>query len=127
MRKYSTTVIVILVSILGCKSKKNTDAANISAMTGTTEFFEKYKKLKLPFNVADTNMKEIIDTNTISYNTFTQFVPDSIFNKPFGKNRKLSIHPLGKIEQKGKETYFATLVRDRKRRQFIFQFMIRKR
>ena len=114
MRKYSTTVIVILVSILGCKSKKNTDAANISAMTGTTEFFEKYKKLKLPFNVADTNMKEIIDTNTISYNTFTQFVPDSIFNKPFGKNRKLSIHPLGKIEQKGKETYFATLVRDRK-------------
>ena len=114
MRKYSITIIVILVSILGCKSKKNTDAANISAMTGTTEFFEKYKKLKLPFNVSDTNMKEIIDTTTISYNTFTRFFPDSIFNKPFGKNRKLSIHPLGKIEQKGKETYFATLVRDRK-------------
>lgn len=114
MRKYSTTVIVILVSILGCKSKKNNDAANISAMTGTTEFFEKYKKLKLPFNVADTNMKEIIDTNTISYRTFTQFVPDTIFNNPFGKNRKLSIYPLGKIEQKGKETYFATLVRDKK-------------
>lgn len=114
MRKYIVAVIIILVSIWGCKSKKDTDATDISAMTETNEFFGAYKKLKLPFNVADTNLKQKTDTNTISYSFFTKFVPDSILNNPFGKNRKLSIYPIGKIEQKGKETYFATLVRDKK-------------
>lgn len=114
MRKCAIAVIVILVSILGCKSKKEKNATDISAMTETNKFFGAYKKLRLPFNVADTNMKQKTDTNTISYSLFTKFVPDSVLNNPFGKNRKLSIYPLGKIEQKGKETYLATLVRDKK-------------
>lgn len=112
MRKYLVAVIIILASILACKSKKTPDTAKISPHTETNEFFESYKKLKLPFSVSDTNITAA-DTNTISYPVFTQYVPDSIFNNPFGKNRKLSIHPIGKIEQKGKETYFATLVNDK--------------
>lgn len=114
MRKCAFTVIIILVSILGCKSKKTPETANISPDTETNGFFEAYKKLKLPFSVSDTNMTEVADTNTISYPVFTQIVPDSIFNNLFGKNRKLSIHPIGKIEQKGKETYYVTLVNDKK-------------
>ncbi len=113
MRKCAVTVIIISLSILACKSKKAPDAANISPQTETKEFFETYKKLKLPFSITDTNMTEAADTNTISYPIFTQFFPDSIFNNPFGKNRKLSIHPIGKIERKGKEAYFVTLVRDK--------------
>ncbi len=114
MTKYMVTVIIILVSTWACKSKKTGDTTNISPETETKEFFEAYKKLKLPFSVSDTNIREAADTNTINYPIFTQFVTDTIFNNPFGKNRKLYIHPIGKIEQKGKETYLATLVSDKK-------------
>lgn len=106
MRKYLILAIV-LVSLFACKNKKKLSG---NQHVETDEFFSAYDNLKLPFNVSDTNMQQVGDTNTISYAVFTQFIPDSIFNNPFGKDRKLTIHPIGKIEQKGKESYFATLV-----------------
>jgi len=106
MRKYLAT-LVILVTLFACKNKR-TLAGN--EHVERDEFFAAYSPLKLPFVVSDTNMREAADTNTISHPIFTQFIPDSIFNTPFGKDRKLTIHPIGKIEQKDKETYFATLV-----------------
>ncbi len=116
MRKYVVTVIILL-SMLACKSKEagknNQQKTTDQQHTEVNEFFEAYNKLQLPFTVSDTNITEASDTNTISYPVFTQFVPDTVFNNPFGANRKLSIHPVGKIEQKGKESYFVTLVNDK--------------
>lgn len=109
MNRYLVTVI-ILVLLCACKSKKTND---IEQQTETNGFFEAYNKLQLPFTVTDTTLKAVADTDTISYPVFTKFVPDSIFNVPFGKKRKLFIHPVGKIEQKGKESYFVTLVNDK--------------
>lgn len=106
MRNYLVLALVLL-SLFACKNKKKLSG---NQHVGAGEFFNAYDKLKLPFSVSDTNMNEVADTNTISYAIFTQFVPDSVFNNPFGKDRKLTIHPIGKIEQKAKETYFATLV-----------------
>lgn len=97
----------ILLAVFGCKDKKKLSG---NQHVEADEFFNAYDKLKLPFSVSDTNITDVADTDTISYAIFTQFVPDSIFNNPFGKDRKLTIHPVGKIEQKGKETYFTTLV-----------------
>lgn len=107
--KYVLTVIILL-SVIACKSKKKTD---IVQHTETNNFLELYPKLVLPFNVTDSNLTETADTNTVSYPDFTQLVPDTVFNNPFGKNRKLSIHPVGKIEQKGKESYYVTLASDK--------------
>ncbi|MCW3109853.1 MAG: hypothetical protein JWQ09_4359 [Segetibacter sp.] len=106
MKKY-LVLAVALISLFACKNKKKLSG---NQHVEADEFFSAYNDLKLPFNVSDTNMKQLADTNTISYAIFTQFVPDSIFNNPFGKDRKLTIHPIGKIEQKGKESYFTTLV-----------------
>src|SRR5438128_8480278 len=100
MRKYLVLAIV-LVSLVACKNKKKLSG---NQHVETDEFFSAYDNLKLPFNVSDTSMEQLADTNTISYAVFTQFIPDSIFNNPFGKDRKLTIHPIGKIEQKGKES-----------------------
>lgn len=113
MRKYWLPLMVILVSVLSCKNK-TADKNNVSPSAGAAALFEGYKKLPLPFVVSDTSMANVAATDTLSYLFFSQFVPDSIFATPFGKNRKLSIHPIGKIEQKGKETYFATLVAGKK-------------
>lgn len=117
MRKYVVAVI-ILVSMWACKSKKNSNSdkqTTIDKQTEANEFFAAYPKLKLPFTIRDTGMSHLSDTDTISYPVFTQFLADTIFNNPFGTNRKLSIHAIGKIEQKGKESYFVTLVKDKNR------------
>lgn len=100
--------LLVVILIFSCKNNKKslTGEQHVEA----DEFFEAYDKLKLPFTVTDTNINKVADTSTISYNVFTQFVSDTIFNTPFGKDRKLKIHPVGKIEQEGKETYFATVV-----------------
>jgi hypothetical protein len=106
MRIYLVPVIILLL-LFACKNKKTLSG---DEHVQTEEFFEAYNELKLPFSVSDTTIKNVADTNTISYQIFTQFVPDTIFNEPFGKDRKLVIHPIGKIVQKGKETYLASLV-----------------
>ncbi|GEO10013.1 hypothetical protein [Segetibacter aerophilus] len=98
---------IILLSLFACKDKKKlTGNQHVEA----DEFFNAYNDIKLPFTVSDTNMKQLSDTNTISYTIFTQFISDTILNNPFGKDRKFVIHPIGKFGEKEKETYFITLV-----------------
>lgn len=109
MTKYLVSLIM-LFGFFACKNKNKSSGEKGDNRVEATGFFSAYSKLKLPFTVTDTTMKEVADTNTISYSNFTQIIPDSIFNNPFGKDRKFTIHPIGKIEVKGKETYFATLV-----------------
>jgi uncharacterized protein YxeA len=103
------------MSILACKDKKSSNVDKVSSATQPNDLFKAYNPLKLPFSITDTNMAQLQNTDTISYSLFTQSVPDTIFNTPFGKSRKLSIYPIGKIEQKGKENYYATFVKDKNR------------
>jgi hypothetical protein len=63
MKKYFVFGISFLIT-LACKNKKPV-AGNQNV--GAEEFFNAYNDLKLPFNVSDTNMLEVADTNTISY------------------------------------------------------------
>lgn len=113
MRKYLLAVI-ILISIFACQSKKPEKTAdNIEKTSGSGEFFNAFNPLKLPFTVTDTDMKQLAATDTIGYSLFAQFVPDTIFNNSFGKNRKLSIYPVGKILRKGKENYFVVFIKDK--------------
>src|SRR3954453_1470687 len=97
-------LLLALLFLFACKNKKKVSG---DQHVETDEFISAYKEMKLPFSVSDTNMRNVTDTATISYSVFTQFVPDTVFNNPFGKDRKFTLHPIGKIVQKGKETYFA--------------------
>jgi hypothetical protein len=107
MMAKSLIALLFIALVLSCKDNKKTAANN----TGQTkDIFDSYKELKLPFSVTDSSMEKVADTSTISFPFFTQFVPDTIFNNPFGKDRKLTVRPIGKIQVKNKETYLATLV-----------------
>src|SRR4051812_4346155 len=118
MRKYLVTVVLLMVAY-ACKndksnSEKKADNVNKSAKTASAnDLINAYNPLKLPFSVTDTSLSELSKTDTIGYALFSQFVPDTVFTNPFGKNRKVSIFPIGKIEQKGKESYLATFVKDK--------------
>ncbi len=109
MLKYFA-VLFVLLTVLGCKNKKT---SNGNQPEEAQEFYDAYKEIKLPLIISDTSLNTIKDTSTISYPVFTHFISDSIFNVPFGKDRKLAIHPIGRFEQKNKETYFATLVKNK--------------
>ena len=112
MRNYIVAATLIM-SVLACKSKKESNVDKVKGDTPTADFFKAYVPLKLPFSVTDTDMAQPANTDTISYSLFTKFSPDTIFNNPFGKSRKLQIYPIGKIDQKGKESYFTTFVKDK--------------
>src|SRR4028119_1830180 len=102
MMAKSLVALLFIAAVFGCKDNKKT-AANDSGQS--EDILNAYKELKLPFSVTDSTMEKVADTSTISFPFFTQFVPDTIFNNPFGKDRKLTIRPIGKIQVKNKETY----------------------
>jgi hypothetical protein len=102
--------LLFIAAALSCNDNKKTATSE----TGQSQdIVSAYKELKLPFSVTDSTLQDVADSSTISYPFFTQFVPDTIFNNPFGKDRKLTIQPVGKIQVKNKETYLTTLVRSK--------------
>lgn len=111
MGKYVVALLTITM-LFGCGGKKKLPEDGTALVE---DFYTTYDDLKLPFNVADSTMKKAGDTSTISYPAFTSFIPDTIFNNPFGKDRKFIIHPVGKVEVKNKETYLITLVTSKNR------------
>jgi hypothetical protein len=103
MRK-PVLVLLALVFLLACKSRKKT-------LTGeepveVDDFIEFFQDIKLPYTIADTQVsKRLSDSLLISAKIFRQFIPDSVMAKDFGKQSKPKFYALGKVSLKGKETY----------------------
>jgi hypothetical protein len=101
-------MLLILLSIASCDNKKKDKNAS---KVLPAELNEKYKEVKLPFHVADSTITEADGKATMSLASFTQYFPDSIFNSSFGTDRNITLHPIGKIEAKTRETYFITFAK----------------
>ena len=96
-RRYKLLLFVVIL-IIACKSKKVSLSGD--EPVEVSDFIEFFPDVKLPFLVADSNLlKKEKDSLLISYNVFTQFVPDSVVGKIFGNNAKPKIYPMGKSEQ----------------------------
>ena len=96
--------VPVLLLILACKTKRTslTDDDTIDA----ADFVEFFPETSLPFQVADTSLPaKPTDSLTIGYKIFTQFIPDSILQKDFGKKVQPKLYALGKVQEKKKETY----------------------
>lgn len=98
---------VLAWMMIGCKEKKKT------ALTGeepveVVDFIEFYPETELPFVVADSTLnKKTGDSSLIAYSVFSQFIPDSILKKDFSAT-KPKLYPLGRVKEKGKESYLFT-------------------
>ena len=113
--------LLVLVILLGaCKSKKVSLAGD--ELVEVVDFIDFFPDIKLPYQVADSNLlKKEKDSLLISYRVFTQFVPDTILIKIFGKNTKPKIYATGKA--KGDETYlFAKTLSGDKRTALVLSF-----
>ncbi len=95
LRKYLVGMTALLL-FTGCSSKKKPSLAGEEPVE-VKDFVEFFAPLPLPYQVGDTVFqKKDKDSLLISYKVLTQFVPDSVISKIFGKNVKLKIYPLGK-------------------------------
>lgn len=106
MTLYRKLLLLALSFILltGCKDKKKPSLAGDDPVEAS-DFVEFFPAADLPFQFSDsTLLKKDNDSLRISYKVFTQFIPDSVLMKVFGKEKKLKIYPLGKAEA-AKETY----------------------
>jgi hypothetical protein len=104
LRKYCL-LLFVLVLLSNCKQNKK------SAITGdgpvaVSDFLNFFKKVKLSYQFTDSILhRKEKDSTSISYKVFAQFVPDTLFNKYYGKGAKPKIYPLAKVEVKEGETY----------------------
>ncbi len=110
------------IIIAGCKDKKKISRTGDEPVE-VVDFLDFFPSVSLPYSVADSVMiKKLPDSIVIAYPLFTQFVPDSVFNKDFGKATP-KIYPLGKVSEKGKETYiFLKAVVGMKRMAYVAVF-----
>ena len=116
-------LFVALVIIIGCKQKK------IPSLSGdepveVSDFIDFFQSVKLSYQLSDTALqKKEKDSLLISYKVFTQFVPDSILSKVYGKGVKPKIYAIGKVEVPKAETYlFVKTVTNDKKAFFILAF-----
>ncbi|HMK26840.1 MAG TPA: hypothetical protein VK483_12495 [Chitinophagaceae bacterium] len=102
--------------LAGCKHKKKPSMAGEEPVRAS-DFIEFFQPVKLSYQLADSILpKKEKDSLLISYKIFTQFVPDSILIKIFGKGTKLKIYALGRAEEPEAGTYLfvKTVTSDKK-------------
>ncbi|MGK2861574.1 MAG: hypothetical protein ACSLE0_06540 [Chitinophagaceae bacterium] len=119
MKQYGL-MILFIISIAGCKSKKPVLSGD--EPVEINDFIDFFPDANLPYEVVDKSLlKKENDSLLISYKVFTQFVPDSILSEVFGKKTRPKIYPLAKY--KGDETYlFAKAIAPNKKVMFVLGF-----
>jgi hypothetical protein len=97
-------IVLAVALFMGCKRKKASLAGD--EIVKVTDFIEAFEPLSLPCRITDSLvLKKDPDSLSIPHKIVTQFVPDSIFSKIFGKGAKVQIHPIGKTGIEKKEIY----------------------
>jgi hypothetical protein len=98
--------IVLPLLFVYCKSQKKSLSGDTPVSKG--DFIAFFETLKLPYQLTDDSLDEKeTDTDAISYHTFTQFVPDTVITKYFGKGaaNRPKLFALGKVNAQKQENY----------------------
>lgn len=99
-------LLLLSIAVLaGCKQKKKPSLSGEDPVE-VADFIDFFQPLTLSYHVGDTILdKKDKDSLLISYKVFTQFVPDSVTGKIFGKGVKPKIYAVGKAQVPKAETY----------------------
>jgi hypothetical protein len=104
LRKY-ILLFIALALLAGCKHKKKPSLSGDEPVE-VSDFLGSFREVKLPFQFGDTLLsKKDNDSLRISYNVFTQFVPDTSVSMIFGKGAKPKFYPIGKMTAPKQEIY----------------------
>lgn len=120
-RKLLALCLIVWITA-GCKDEKKTSLTGEEPVE-VADFIAFFPEVHLPVIVADTTLaRKVSDSLLISNAIFTQFIPDSILKKDFTKAAP-KIYPLGRVKEKGKETYlFVKAVQGSRRVGYLITF-----
>lgn len=106
--------------LLACKNKKPN--LREDETVEVEDFVDFFPELSLPFKFTDSSlMKKSNDSAIVGHQIFSQFIPDSVLQKDFGKTAKPVLYALGRAREKGKETYlFVKAVQGKNRIAYLF-------
>ena len=92
MLRYLACLFVAIYLFTGCGNKKKPSLSGNDEV-GIRDFIESFELIKPPYEVNDTALnKKEHDSLLIANKIFSQFVPDSVLVKVFGKNAKPKIY-----------------------------------
>lgn len=112
MRKF---ILLLLSGIMAVSCHNKKASLSGSEHIEIKDFLDAFKKISLPWRIADTNLKRSADTTNISFQVFTQFIPDTVLVNAFGKNAsKMNIHPVGKFEKENEIYLLVNFVANKK-------------
>jgi len=96
-QKFPIFFFLLLFFVFACKSKKKVSLSGEDPVD-VSDFIEAFQPVSLPYQVDDDAIinKKPQDSLWISYKVFTQFVPDTVLNQVYGKEKRIKIFPLGK-------------------------------
>jgi hypothetical protein len=78
-------LVVVLLIVTGCKHKEKPSLSGEEPVE-INDFINFFPAKQVPYQFADTVLdKKEDDSALISYKVFTQFIPDSVINRLFGK------------------------------------------
>lgn len=113
-------LLISFIFLTGCKQKKKVSLSGEDPVE-VSDFIAFFPTVNLPYTFSDSLLqRKEKDSLQVSYKIFTQFVPDSMISKIFGKEKKLKIYPVGKSEDSKNGTYlFTKIISATKRAAFI--------
>jgi hypothetical protein len=116
--------VCLLLVIMACSDKK----PDLSGETPlkAEDFIAAFPVINFPFAAADTNLHKLADTVTFGYKALQQFIPDSSLTPVAGTDKKLVIHPVGRIEKEN-ETYLLVNFTNRKKQTRLVVFVMDKK
>lgn len=97
-------VLVGLTILISCRHKP----ANGSGGTGKVDpddFQAMFRTLNLPLSFGDSSLVRKTGDSSLNWSVFSQFLPDSLIQKYFGKSIKPKLFASGKLVVKNAETY----------------------
>src|SRR5437868_232898 len=89
---------LLVLALVACKNKKKVSLSGTDPVE-VTDLIDAFQPLHLPYQLNDSAVikKNAGDSLWISYTVFSQFIPDGVLGKVYGKEKKIKIFPVGKV------------------------------
>lgn len=108
MIRYLVCLLLVASLFSACGHKKKPSLSG-NEPVAIEDFIESFELVKPPYEVSDADLdKKEKDSLLIATKIFTQFVPDSVLTKLFGKNAKPKFYLGKRVEVEKQEIYLFT-------------------
>lgn len=123
MFKKLILIVILGFLVVSCNEKKKPSLSGDEPVA-VEDFISAFEPVKPTYEITDSIFSgKDADSLLISYKVFTQFIPDSVLSKAFGKNVKPKIYMMNRVEAEGQETYlFVKAMNANKKKLFILCF-----